>query len=542
MPHPRHEDSLSRRTGGSKPHTPTSATSSQPKRTVSVSNGMPAGIPGQPPRKRRVARNRESIDLDDVMGVSDDETEEAAVRPSPATRSVSAASTPVKPKQASTQPYVSQNARDLIAFLEEGPPDEPHFPHSSSANASVISFESSRAKAGRFSRMMSKLTIGGSTERLNGRVVEEPPRTPRVLGRKPSRSNIPPPPAYMQPSLSSKRSMPNVIIGTPPRPHAIPSPGPLSASATLSTYSMQPSPVSSHPALPVTKVTPPPTATGSSSQTTSAEDLGLPTSPSRRATLRKAVPAFDELGDVPPVPVPAELEKVTAMRTASVRRHLNGHSELDGGKLADDVIKGPTVQRKNSTLTVDGQVNGTALRLYAHENGQTSPLITPLSVPRPSSRSRLSSGKGEDRTSSRTPSEGRSPITPTSAAGPSIAASDVDDLRRLLSAATTADECRLLMDMFFARNGFPYRTPPPSASPSLDTTLVELETLNNELECSLVELFLNGCEVEVEVTETAHPPDVVQVAVVEPADAAAQSPTEDFQTPTTAIPVEMVAA
>ena len=70
------------------------------------------------------------------------------------------------------------------SYFDAGPPEEPAF--NPSANASVISFESSRTRSGRLQRMMSRLTLKGSKESLNGSynsVAEEPPRTrPRGQG------------------------------------------------------------------------------------------------------------------------------------------------------------------------------------------------------------------------------------------------------------------------------------------------------------------------------------------------------------------------
>ena len=71
---------------------------------------------------------------------------------------------------------------------------------------------------------------------------------------------------------------------------------------------------------------------------------------------------------------------------------------------------------------------------------------------------------------------------------PAIVASDVADLRKYLQRASTADECRLLVDMFFASHGFPAKPPSEDAAPSLPE-LPRFMSLS-ELDASYAELFL----------------------------------------------------
>ncbi|KDR84077.1 hypothetical protein GALMADRAFT_696063 [Galerina marginata CBS 339.88] len=95
-----------------------------------------------------------------------------------------------------------------------------------------------------------------------------------------------------------------------------------------------------------------------------------------------------------------------------------------------------------------------------------------------------------------TASSARKPVPALVTAAPSIAESDVRDMQRLLSSATTADECRLIFDMYMARNGIsrepkapvvPYPSPSPSVIKHTPYTGGEAS-----LESSLVELFLGG--------------------------------------------------
>ena len=111
--------------------------------------------------------------------------------------------------------------------------------------------------------MISRLQIGGSRENLNGAYDEQVPKTPRSLGRKPSKSNVTqsPPPSFK--GLNAKRSIPNVANGSSPYPNVVvatPPPRPLSQSL-LAQSQFSPSP------------TPPPLMTTSSSHA-SDETIG----------------------------------------------------------------------------------------------------------------------------------------------------------------------------------------------------------------------------------------------------------------------------
>lgn len=78
---------------------------------------------------------------------------------------------------------------------------------------------------------------------------------------------------------------------------------------------------------------------------------------------------------------------------------------------------------------------------------------------------------------------------------PAFTADQAQDLRRLLSVATTADECRLLVDMFLIKSGFPLppaseQTPTPAPSPEIEQAASKIEAFNSDIERSLVSLLL----------------------------------------------------
>ncbi|KIO12460.1 hypothetical protein M404DRAFT_677760 [Pisolithus tinctorius Marx 270] len=141
---------------------------------------------------RRPGRNRESLDLDDVMGYSDEET-------------------PVSPGRKISRPQekhkgISTNTRDLIDFLAEGPPEPLATP--SPSNDSFLSL--TPKKSGRLQKMISRITLSGSSQSSKssrkGSIQEV------VVPHNKSSSNLSPlanrpiPPRYPTPGPSSAAS------------------------------------------------------------------------------------------------------------------------------------------------------------------------------------------------------------------------------------------------------------------------------------------------------------------------------------------------
>lgn len=185
------------------PPLPPSSAPQTPQRDMQFK--QPPSLSGMPPRKRTVVRNRESLDLDDVIG---ERSEDDAV-------------VDVAPKSPSTRYPVSAGARDLIDFLATGPPDMPERP----ASTSVVTLETPKAKGGRLQRMISKLTLkdgeqkhsrsnNGSAESSSKRTspVTQAPLSP--LYNKP----VPPRPPPSVPTPISPPSSPSQtsLVDAPP--------------------------------------------------------------------------------------------------------------------------------------------------------------------------------------------------------------------------------------------------------------------------------------------------------------------------------------
>jgi len=110
------------------------------------------------------------------------------------------------------------------------------------------------------------------------------------------------------------------------------------------------------------------------------------------------------------------------------------------------------------------------------------------------------------------------PEEPLPVAGPAsgMTFDEAQDLRRLLSMATTADECRLLVDMFLVRSGYPVLmdtgasapTIPqePEAAPSnLEDEASKIASSNIDLERSLVMHYLGGYDDTIEESASGAP-------------------------------------
>lgn len=470
--------------------------------SMSALHSMPEG---RPQRTRKAGRNRESLDLDEVMGFGEEGTETIPQTPSS--------------RRDPSKPYISKAARDLIDFLDEGPPVELQPPN---RNASMISLESHKSRSGgRLQRMMSKLTLGGSSDKLNGRLGV----ATEGRGYRSPTSSIAssPPPYYLSPPTNGFRG-PTVIVATPPPPPA---------------------------SLPLTM---------SHSPFMTPESVEIftqkVTTPSHRTSItRKPVPAWDEARDSLSVHSPAGQPN----EQPSSRRH-SPNRKSSSSKRASPLDAFPPVP---TTVNVNGVVHDSDSDIVRTASLASSKRYTPIrsdypspSSPHPSSTAPPSPSPSSKRQSMRhvsaalvtdlsgpaclacdtfeapqqswpptplsthrevpildaaAPINARvnhcSPIRSTSEKGvtaeppaePVFTAEQAQDLRRLLSVATTADECRLLVDMLLIKSGFPLppakdEAPASALSPEVEEAATKIEVFNNDLERSLVGLLLGDAE------------------------------------------------
>ncbi|KZT70326.1 hypothetical protein DAEQUDRAFT_217603 [Daedalea quercina L-15889] len=425
---------------------------------------------GMPMRTRKIVRNRESLDLDEVMNGSDEGEEDVVVSPTSPPRTpsrASAAPTPITPGKPKT-PHISAAARELISFLDEGPPEELEPSKASMANASVISFGSSKpTRTSKLSRMMSKLTIGngnGSSETLNTRYGDETPKTPRSLGRKPS-GNFGPPTAF-KPSLTSKRSFPNVVVSPPRVPpyHGDGAQTPTSLySISSGTRMVSPSPT---PTASTAPLIPRPISTASwMSDESQAQSL------LRGGNVRKGSAPFDEFGS-----------------QAAMSRDGSLHHQGAYGSHRLRAVNGDVLE-EHGVLEV--KTNGHVPIISPVPRSNNDRIVSPSTPRRSPIPRKPPPSPVQEKENPPSSSESSQPTRKPSAtpAPPAIVASDVADLRRYLQRAETVDECRLLVDMFFASHGFPAKPLTDDAAPSLPE-LPRFMSLN-ALQCSYAELFLS---------------------------------------------------
>ncbi|KAH7887492.1 hypothetical protein F5I97DRAFT_838066 [Phlebopus sp. FC_14] len=333
----------------------------------------------RPPRTRTIARNRESLDLDDVMGGSDEENMEGGLKPSASAK----------------QRGLSASARDLIDFLAEGPPEVPN--KISSMNESSPSL--TPKKSGRLQKMISKITLTGSND-----------------------------------SSKSSRGM---TVGS-------------QDTANKSTSNL--SPLANRPIPPRYPTSGPPSSSSSDRNSGDQEVSRQRT----QSFIRRPVPAWNSRAPDPGPPLPTASGLGTVIVTpSSVGTISKEASESDCGKRGESEAKAtPSSPSASSPRT------------------GSPPPFSAASVVQPAAPIAYV----PERVSSKALIE------------------QARDMRKLLAHAMSADECRLLVDMFLART----KLVPNTELQTLATACLDSgcqETISN-MEKTVVGLFLGDSEPE----------------------------------------------
>ncbi|KAG2073555.1 hypothetical protein BDR04DRAFT_1094463 [Suillus decipiens] len=370
----------------------------QQKRPRPVPHGLDVDQ-SRPPRTRTVARNRESLDLDDVMGGSDNEDEAEKIKSTPCYN---------------PQRGLSASARELIDFLAEGPP-EPPVTSPTSINSGTPK------KTGRLQRMISKITLNGN----------EKVRSENEYGKSSPRGADIPIPLLPNKSLTNLSSLANRPV--PPR-YDLPS--------------------------------------TTSSESRDSGDNALSDHRARKQSFsRKPVPPFD-----PKTTSPDSLV-----------------STLAPGMVAVDVGSPVT------PIPTCFAVPATSKRVFEHDSvskcgsSDSSAIARVETATRSSSESKAPAVQAPERSSSRHVlshlAKRPAQLSPA-ASSSSIPASVIDyahEMRRTLSHATSATECRLLIDIFLARAGL------VADSSELQVPVApESTTKESQMEHAIVELLLGG--------------------------------------------------
>ena len=397
-----------------------------------------------PQRKRKIQRNRESMDIDAIMNGSEDGSGSS---PDPSDQGTRGRA-PLYP--------VSKATKDFISFLEEGPPpDVQPTRHAAVSTVSLTPTTKSSKGGSRLQRMISKLNLS-----KEDRVFQDSQRS-RGIGS----TSAPSTPSVRSFGISHPPPLPPPVKPVPPPVLSITPSAPLSPPS-----SCQPSP--------------------------DDDDARSPTSrndrrPGRKMSVRKAVPNWDTVDLAAPAPLSKDTVHTSSPSIASPTpliqngqtqsrltpapeaKEANGHTrDYHKSSRNDSPIDiptpGSTVLETPSQSPARENGNGRAEQSYSQG----------ASRPRSSRRNRRLSMNDEQATSAQRssglqsqPSSHQPAITT-----PSLPESQALDLRKLMSQATTADECRLLLDTFLTRAGFT-----PGFSTVLDTTPSELEPLEQIL-------------------------------------------------------------
>ncbi|KAF9450949.1 hypothetical protein P691DRAFT_757736 [Macrolepiota fuliginosa MF-IS2] len=398
-----------------KPPPPIPSSFSQTPRSMTRPNKLvePNGFP---PRTRKRQVNRESLDLDDVMGGYDDED----IPLPPTTPSTVSTMSPKAGK-------VSASTRELMDFLAQGPPDEPFRPGGDLGdflnngpprhNPSSASLDA-KPKGDRLRRMISKLSIGNGEKSKNGIASSTPSRTP----------------ATRQPPL------PAAVLPTPPRPPRMPSQRSHNGLASLANRPIPPRPP--RPPSPPSsdeEISPPPSPV----KMTAPE---IPSSPA---------PSSTRSSNRPPSPVLIPPRRDSRDRT-SRQSTVNGssHTSLNG--------------------SVNGSTNGRV-------NGQIKHPVDAITSNPAANEPQPSHTINEVRNSTPPPAENQkvqtsivatfSPTPSHSDLNVGLSPTAVGQLHRLMSTATSADECRLILDMMITNHKVLLEHPATEESCPIPSTL-----------------------------------------------------------------------
>lgn len=361
----------------------------------------------RPPRTRTVARSRESLDLEDIMGGSDDDMGELRHF--------------VSPKKRDRQRGFSTSTKELIAFLAEGPPEL-----TPSANP-LSPLSSTPKKSGRLQKMISRITLASDTVK--------PPRKMTVGS-----------------GDASSKSMTNL------------------------------SPLANRPVPPRYPPSGPPSAT--SSERGFADPTGMHPRQRAQSYVQKPLPSWESMeGEAsgPSVPSLPGMKEVPLTTTTPI-------PVISWKKVEPDIFQ-RTQPIEPPPSSTSFSPPATSVIVPVHVEATDTTLM--LAVQRPPSPI----------VPQRVSSKIASPLRPKAApapTSPSPALSVLEharEMRSMLEHATSATECRILVDMFLARSKLggevanlqALASPPPPQDSSADG-----------LEGTIVELFLGEGELDVQ--------------------------------------------
>jgi hypothetical protein len=401
-------------------------TDSPRTRTISEAPKL-ATMAAPPPRKRGVARRRESMDLDDIIN-------------EPVGPRRGAPGSTLMPKPA----HQTANTRDLIDFLSEGPP-EPSPQVSRSASLATIE-PGATVKPKQSGRWFRRLVGGSTSERAPSISVPDVPEPTivRVLGKQKSvqsiRGNsaagyasasgygkVPPSPSLSVDTVLQPYASVNLTRKVSPNRKAVPTWNPDEESVARSPEPSQgpgPSPASLSP----------------------RRDVFVPTKPSPQE----------------PAPISPPL------RNPSLRR-----------------VPVPKVHADGSASRVEVSEHGLQIATGSVSSPKSPEPLFSSKPPEPRPERRRPEKISEPhivtiRSVERKPTELPPPASPVAPAN-HITSGQAAELRAAIAHATTADECRMLLDLVLGQWGQGRHDPEPSAVPPLSAGCSDFDDTDEAL-------------------------------------------------------------
>ncbi|VDC04111.1 unnamed protein product [Peniophora sp. CBMAI 1063] len=457
---------------GPPPALPQSSTSTAPTHLRSQTGPPPRSQTidefGMPKKTRKIQRNRESMDLDDIMNGSDEDVAEVPKTPSRSVRS------PGSAKPSGTGGHISQSARDLIAFLEDGPPVDP-YSRPPVDLPPIETVASPKSGKGRLQRMISKLSLSAERERES----QQSPQRGNANGyasmpSTPAAHYTPPLPVPVMPKPPRYSPAPTSLISPPDSPTEGVEGAPIGSEGARKTI-RKAVPVW-NPSLTNLSSTPP--STVASSQQTSRQP-----SPSVTPSATPNSAAGSWIQPTPLKVVNGQLERLPAHKAERKGDNLAGANHAPSVSPASPVSPPPRPERADRIAS--------------------PPDVVLQSAPRRPSASR--GGRPDSANSEKRARRQQTILPPDHSAlsAPTLSENFAIDMRRMLARATSADECRLLVDMFMARAGFGM-SPSDAASVAAAAPPINPERASQAvappgLERELIELFLG------EGSRTANP-------------------------------------
>ncbi|KAG8865413.1 hypothetical protein FRB96_000303 [Tulasnella sp. 330] len=414
---------------GRSPSSTKKPTSQAPNAAPSIirsNNGGAAKINGAQAVKRAPARNLEDMDLDSLF--ADDDEDTAGMTPPgldpPKTSRLAPPSKNGSPGLGASP--VSASTREMMDFLSQGPPSSP--PPTSRPNTSSAASISSKKARGRFGRIISKLSRTASTEQMNGSSAED------LNGSRSGTLQV-----STRGKLTTSPSTPTYTLPKPPPPPPVvplldPPSLPQSTALISPQFGVRLKTISGPPSAAPKRVPPPPRPSTTQTDATRPDDT-LPASviPTPQSISQPVVDS--QVSSSVTKVVAAETVFSTAAEEDQRPPGLSHPPGLSRPASPSGELASPPIGADTSSLS----------SLHS-----ARPLSAPIPIPP------VMAEKAVETSRSATPEPLVNYVAPALPSGSAVVTSNqAQQLRALVSRATTAHECRVLVEMLLAQWGLP---------------------------------------------------------------------------------------